>query len=179
MEIQYRWLTGGFEEVTGMGQKDSSKAFDADILQCKADILRARQSVRTPWESAALTETTKRKAQSNEVKFIEQVKSMISGGEQTDRAEVPRFDLAEQIMAEQRKNSAAKRKAPSRKIVSVKEQRRDGGPAGPSEQKAVGEEKEFSSSQEEIIARIVGRDIERLCKGRDQRGQKSFGDQRF
>jgi len=254
----YKWLTDGFEEVMGMEQMDSGKALDADILQSKADILRARQSTalteikkhktkeekeqahELPVTSVQTTQappaignptqpmTEKEKAQiepknniparkqtvdvqiskkenyeannvsvatnqrdekppeeaeyiqnNNEVKIIKQVKSLISGSEQTDGQEVPRFNLAEQIMAEQRKSSATKRKAPNRKIVSVRQQAYNAGLTGPSRQEVLDEEKEFSSTQQEIIAWIVRQDIERLCEDKEQQGQKSFGNRRF
>lgn len=72
---------------------------------------------------------------------------------------IPRFDLAEEIMAEQRKITAMRRKSPG-------------------ETKAESHEKESLSTgyiigqpaprwpeQEQIISEIVARDIEKLCKG--------------
>jgi hypothetical protein len=252
------WLADRFEEVMGMEQMDSGKALDADILQSKADILRARQSTALtqiqehktkeekeqspdlPVTSVQTTQTQpavgsptqpvreKEKAKiepkvniparkqttdvqinkkenheaknasvatdqrdqktpeeagyaqnSNEVKIIKQVKSMISGSEQTGGEEMPRFNLADQIMAEQRRSSAIKRKAPNRNVVSVRQPAYDAGLTGPSRQEALDKEKEFASTQQEIIAWIVRQDIERFCEDKEQRGQRSFGDQRF
>ena len=71
----------------------------------------------SPVEAKEKTESEKAEcSQGSEIKFIEQVKSMMSGGEYPNGQEVPRFDLAEQIMAEQRKTSAAKRKAPTMNV---------------------------------------------------------------
>ena len=73
--------------------------------------------------------------------------------------EIPQFDLAEQIMAEQRKNASVRRKGPARK-VQAPNQKRKVEPVGHTikPQPALPE-------QEQIIAEIVARDIEKLCKG--------------
>jgi len=241
-----------------MEQIDSDKAFDADILQSRADILRARQSAalteikehktkeekkqapELPVSSMQTTQappaignstqpvTQKEKAKiesksniaarkqttdvqinkkenneatnvgmttnqreekipeetgytqdNKEIKIIKQVKSMISGREQTGGEEMPRFNLAEQIMAEQRRSSATKRKAPNRDLVSVKKPVYDAGLTGPSRQEVLDEEKGVASRQQEIIAWIVRQDIERFCEDKEHRRQRSFRDQKF
>ncbi|MCJ7777407.1 MAG: hypothetical protein MUP16_03745 [Sedimentisphaerales bacterium] len=58
---------------------------------------------------------------------------------------IPRFDLAEQILAEQRKVSSIKRKAPDRKVEPPQPVR---------------------SMQEQIIADIVAKDIKRLIQSK-------------
>lgn len=72
--------------------------------------------------------------------------------------DIPKFDLAEQILAEQRKRSAVKRKGPGKRAVrSV--------PVRASYENALRRHYEpslISSAQEQIIAEIVARDIERL-----------------
>jgi hypothetical protein len=118
--------------------------------------------------------------QDNDVKIIKQVRSIVSGSEQVSgKIDVPTFNLAEQIMAEQRKNSAIRRKAPGRKTTTINTQGREERPADPLEQTAGNEEKEYSSIQKEIITRIISEDIERLSRNRGQRGQKSFDSQRL
>lgn len=74
---------------------------------------------------------------------------------------IPKFDLAEQIMTEQRKNASVKRKRPARA-------------AGPVKKKPNFEPVDIaldlhpvSPGQEQVIADIVARDIERLCRSRD------------
>jgi hypothetical protein len=71
--------------------------------------------------------------------------------------DIPKFDLAEQIMAEHRKNTAIRRKGPAKKAKPPKKLH----PAeliarnvmpGP-----------IVSGPEQIIAEIVARDIENLC----------------
>jgi len=71
---------------------------------------------------------------------------------------IPKFDLAEQILAEQRKNSSVKRKGPANKVDP--EQRRPRlHPAGHAMQAHI-----EALGQEQVIAEIVARDIERLCR---------------
>ena len=76
------------------------------------------------------------------------------------KSEIPKFDLAEDIMAEQRKITAIKRKAPGKKTETQKQEL---------EVKPIGYPIEQSmlslSEQERIVAEIVTRDIEKLCRG--------------
>lgn len=64
-----------------------------------------------------------------------------------ETSEIPKFDLAEQILAEQRKITAIRRKAPGKK------------PQAPDRQP-----QSILSEQEQIIAEIVARDIEKLYR---------------
>ena len=76
-----------------------------------------------------------------------------------ERNGIPKFDLAEQIMAEQRKSVSVMRKGPAGRIREPKQPRKiepishamslHGVLPGP----------------EHVIAEIVARDIERLCSG--------------
>jgi hypothetical protein len=77
-----------------------------------------------------------------------------------ESSEVPKFDLAEDIMAGQRKVTAARRKAPSQRsqVTSIRNQAKVIGYA--LEQIANAPKK-----QEKIIAEIVAADIEKLRKG--------------
>jgi len=69
---------------------------------------------------------------------------------------IPKFDLAEQIMAEQRKITAIKRKAPGQKTKTPDKRSRI-----ESTDHAI--ERKWSSSEKDlIIAEIVARDIEKL-----------------
>jgi hypothetical protein len=72
--------------------------------------------------------------------------------------EIPKFDLADQIMAQQRKYSAIRRKAPGRKSeVQNQQQPRSFSYAAMPPQIVYQEDK--------IIADIVARDIEKICAG--------------
>lgn len=72
--------------------------------------------------------------------------------------EIPKFDLAEQIMAEQRKLSAVRRKGPGKRAKA---------PGSKSAKSATGpqEPQRLPTKQEQIIAEIVTRDIDNLLKG--------------
>lgn len=70
--------------------------------------------------------------------------------------EIPKFDLAEQIMAEQRKIAAVKRKGPGRKAEPARRPRRA---------ESIGHALKpppVLSEQDQIIAEIVASDIEKL-----------------
>ena len=87
-----------------------------------------------------------------------------------DQSAIPKFDLAEEIMAEQRKSTARRRKrptisareAPSR-IEAISRQ-----PQAKPVSSAIGPPSPTLSEQEQIIAEIVARDIEKL---RQRRGR--------
>ena len=72
--------------------------------------------------------------------------------------EIPKFDLAEQIMAEQRKMAAVKRKGPGRKAEPARR---------PRQADSIGHALKpppVLSEQDQIIAEIVARDIEKLYR---------------
>jgi len=171
-----------------ISENKSNERTDADILQCKADILRSRDimpsSTKTGCKpphlqhidintnhSAAAAETPI----ANPAKVREDVApvpieatkpSMITTVNHKPAAtgqhsicEIPKFDLAEDIMAEQRRITAIKRKAPAKRVEAV------------STPSAAGSVDSTGLSQwsqppvrEQIIAEIVARDIEKLCR---------------
>jgi len=156
-----------------MSKADSSEQIDADILQCKADILRARGIIPPPAGKKA-TPTKNKPAISEEEpkKPREDIRSLPvetihpgkkpaeSAGAQQQKTEIPRFDLAEEIMAEQRKITAIRRKAPREKIEAQNQE-----PEVESIGYTIGQPAPAPPEQERIIAEIVARDIERLCRG--------------
>ena len=73
--------------------------------------------------------------------------------------EIPKFDLAEQILAEQRKLSSVKRRGPGGKAKAPVPQT-----AEPSTRPV--EQSLMCAEQEQVIAEIVARDIHNLLKGR-------------
>ena len=79
-----------------------------------------------------------------------------------DRNGIPKFDLAEQIMSEQRKNASVrrKRKAPARKAQPPQRQTK----LEPIVHTMTSQPE--SLGQEQIVADIVAKDIERLCRSR-------------
>ena len=74
--------------------------------------------------------------------------------------EIPKFDLAEQIMAEQRKITAIRRKAPGKKTKTP-----DQRPRIQSTGYAIKQPPPTLSEHERIIAEIVARDIGKLYRG--------------
>ncbi|HUV41327.1 MAG TPA: hypothetical protein VMW23_06050 [Sedimentisphaerales bacterium] len=80
-----------------------------------------------------------------------------AGKKQQQTSEIPRFDLAEDIMAQQRKLVALRRKAPPKPQ------------AGPQEQFTGRQNRDqlylSTADQQQIIVEIVARDIERMCRG--------------
>ena len=74
------------------------------------------------------------------------------------RNEIPKFDLAEQIMAEQRKNASVTRKGPARKVQLPKQPREVELVVHAMKSQAV------PPGEEQVIAEIVARDIEKLCR---------------
>lgn len=83
-----------------------------------------------------------------------------SPGTEQGRSEIPSFNLAEEIMAEQRRITAIRRKAPDQK-EEVERQRQQ----ADSVRDTLGQPSPQLSEQQQIIAEIVARDIERLCRG--------------
>jgi hypothetical protein len=189
-----------------MVSKDkSSEQIDADILQCKADILRSRDIVplydKKGCESSPLQHTdenTNRPAASTEpptanpAKICEDTapipieatkppmvttvnhKPAVTRGEpacpelverveptnQHGNPEIPKFNLANDIMAEQRRITAIKRKAPGKRIEVVSALSVTGSVASTSPLQWLKQ-----PVQEQIIVEIVARDIEKLCRG--------------
>jgi len=81
--------------------------------------------------------------------------------EELDEAQIPKFDLSEQMMAEQRKITALKRKAPGAKVETQNEEIE----ISSSNKKSI-KSKQPSIEYNQIIAEIVARDIEKLCRGK-------------
>ncbi len=74
-----------------------------------------------------------------------------------EASEIPQFDLAEQIMAEQRKVAATRRKGPAKRVDAAKQEKSE--PMAPSVEMF-----RPPSEEEEVIAEIVARDIQQLCR---------------
>ena len=74
-----------------------------------------------------------------------------------ERNGIPKFDLAEQIMAEQRKSASVRRKGPVKRVRP---------PMQPRKIEPISHAirlQPVSLGQEHVVAEIVARDIERLC----------------
>ena len=132
-----------------MASKDkNSKRNDEDILRCKADILRSRDII--PSEPAPSKESVRLPIETADKK------EMVKAPQQ--QISVPKFNLAEEIMAEQRRITAIKRRAPDKKIELEE-------PQVQSIRYAIEQPGQVSAEQDQIIAEIVAKDIERFCRG--------------
>jgi len=90
------------------------------------------------------------------------------GGE---KSEIPQFDLAEEIMAEQRKISALNRKGPVRLpgLLAETKEMREMDESTKTEEAATdlaASLRAVKTGEDRMIAEIVGRDIERVLVGR-------------
>ena len=135
---------------------DNNKQIDTDILQSKADILRASDII--PSSKKKTFQELKSQQTTRSTGFpVDGTKKSAETAQK--QAEIPKFDLAEEIMAEQRQITAIRRKGPGEK--NEVQSRID-------EVKSIGyaikQPTQESSQQEQIIAEIVARDIEKLCR---------------
>lgn len=124
-----------------MSNAENNEQIDADIQQAKKDVLRARDIIPGP--------TKHDKSDSPPLPAAEQ-----------KQIEVPRFDLAEEIMANQRKIIAIKRKAPGKKTAVERSK-----PQVEHIGRTIEPPMPASPEEDRIIAEIVARDIDRLCRG--------------
>ncbi len=145
------------KEIMVTSKTDNKEQIDADILQCKADILRAGDTIPSFKEKAP--QEPKSQEMDENTSYLADTTEKSAEIPQK-QAEIPKFDLADEIMAEQRKITAIKRKGPDKKDEA---QRQDGQVKPVS--CAVKQPTPEPSQQEQIIAEIVARDIERLCRG--------------
>ena len=119
-----------------MASKDeNSDKISTDALPHRKDVLRAKDIIPSRQSDAAVKTEGK-------------------------PAAIPKFDLAEDIMAQQRKVAAMKRKAPSPKIETKEEK-----PRIESADHGIERPVPELPEQDKIIAEIVARDIEKLCRG--------------
>ena len=127
-------------------KSNDNEQIGGDTLRAKKDILRARD-VMPPYKKIDAEDKSHNQTEGRAAEAVEA---------QRGKGEIPRFDLAEEIMAEQRKISAIRRKAPGKTIETQKEER-----VG----YTIGQPIPAQPYQQQVIAEIVARDIERLCRG--------------
>ena len=167
--------------------KDNGQTED-DILRCKEDILRLRRTnsagEETTSENAAPKQPTekstvpssradehepptkdKAQARTEQTSDKEQVAKPVNASQKP--AQIPRFDLAQQILAEQRRITAVRRKAPGR--ASQAEQH------SPDRTVTGKSTRELSVAQPEpqqIIKQILANDIDRMLRSQRQAADK-------
>jgi len=145
-----------------MSKANSSKQNDDDVLRA-SDIIppyKVRPAQSTSGGSAEHTDS-KQPA----------VLGTPSGGRLPAQRKIPRFNLAEQIMAEQRKITAAKRKSPGKVGLTILRKSRDSSRLEQVESisHAIMQPTLPLSNQQQIIVEIVAKDITKL------RGDVAFG----
>ena len=137
-----------------MSQAENNEQIDADILRARDIISLHKQKTRQKSEPQKTGEDATESADAPEI-------STQKAETLREKPQIPKFDLAEEIMAEQRKITATKRKAPGKKIQAQKAQPQ----AEPVGYTTIEPPAPTLSEQDRIIAEIVARDIERLCRG--------------
>ncbi len=148
-----------------------NEQIDDDILQCKEDVLRSRDDAASGPEGKGVAsvkdipvETARPKEPSALMEAVVEankktaVKTPELGQAKPNPDKVLKFDLAEEIMSEQRKITAIRRKSPGNKAqIEPLKSKSGGGDAGKPKPKL--------PERNQIIAEIVARDIKRLCQG--------------
>ncbi len=162
-----------------MDKAKNSEQFDNDVPQSKKDVLRAHD-IMPPYDQNTPAQNTKKKpivfneitAEEKEalreipvpIEAIDTPKTPPSTKETSNSAmdenktDIPRLDLAEKIMAEHRKITAVRRKAPSQKIA-IQEI-----PPTPKPATRADWITRLNPNNEQIITEIVARDIAKLCQ---------------
>ncbi len=158
-----------------MSNTDNNKQDDTDVLHAE-DIVPPYDKEKHPEQDLSTTQAGRVKdvpSQNGRKQTLKEAAPLLSAN-QAQHAEtaatepgdvvqqvneIPKFDLAEQIMAEQRKITAIRRKAPGQKTKAP-----DRKPRIESTGYAV-EPPRALSEKELIIAEIVARDIEKLYRG--------------
>ncbi|MHC4061437.1 MAG: hypothetical protein ACYSUC_01875 [Planctomycetota bacterium] len=153
-----------------MNKADGNEQIDDDIVQSREDVLRARdimppykedahEAPKTPEESESSASPTAETESGEKEDDTGQAQGEDAEAQRKE-IEIPRFDLAEKIMAEQRKITAIKRKAPGGQT-----ERKTEGPADKPAGHTIAQPTSATPVEHKIIADIVARDIERLLRG--------------
>lgn len=174
-----------------MSMDNSNEQFDTNSEPRKADVLRAKDIIpplRTPARPEPDTQQAGQKApippaevqkqpekepdagslpeiSAEQIKPVEGIPVETTTTEQP-KSDIPRFSLADKIMAEQRRITAVRRKGPGQE--EIQEQEREVEPVGSTKEHL----SPALSEQKQIIAEIVARDIESLCRGDTWGGRK-------
>jgi len=129
----------------------SNRQNDDDILHRRPDILRLNDIIPSSNKQTKKSRDSSKNGSSKNTNPPHVVKLQDNT--------IPEFDLAEEIMAEQRRITGVKRKAPGKKIEAP-------GKEGEVESRGytVEQPPQVLSEQEQIIAEIVARDIQELCR---------------
>lgn len=143
-----------------MSNANNDEQFDANSELRKADVLRGRDIIpgSPPYGNKTGQEENLQETTQNDPYPPAEAETSLETEQR--RSEIPRFNLAEKIMAEQRRITAVRRKGPGQTDEAQK-QEREAESAG----HTIGQPTAALSEQEQIIVEIVARDVERLCLG--------------
>ena len=136
-----------------MGKVDANKKNDADVLRAKDVIPPYNKNVRQEQKQSVKENI------SQDIESKKKVKDILPGKPEDtirQKVKIPKFDLANQIMSEQRKVASIKRKAPNKK-TSVINLKQKVGATGYAIKPPL-----ILPQQEQIIVEIVKRDIQKL-----------------
>ncbi len=125
-----------------LSKADSNEKNHSNTEQTKDRILRAKDII--PGEPKGNSEKTPKSAKDR--------------SNTKNAGNIPQFDLAEEILAEQRKITALRRTAPTQKVETPNNYQQTK-PTG----FTIEQLQALLSQQQQIVADIVARDIEKLC----------------
>lgn len=151
-------LTASVKEAAVVNEADKYKAGDAggdNVLRARDIVPSFSDNAGKGVKDASIPGKKEEKKSSGNTNPI----PIETTGGKDEKARIPRFDLAEQIMAQQRKITAIRRKPPGEKAEAQRSEL--------SHQltgRRMGEAVSQTPEEKEIIARIVARDIARLCR---------------
>ena len=143
-----------------MDKAENNEQIDADILECRADILRARDIIpggQPTYKQKTRQEPNSQISSEQKTSADDTAEPPLKESEQ-EKPDIPRFDLAEDIMAEHRRIISIRRKAPDKK-TEIQEPK--SWPISYNIKQLI----QDLSEQERIIAEIVAKDIEILRHG--------------
>ena len=146
-----------------MDKSQNNEQLDNDILECKADILRAKDII--PPFGKKRDPKPNPKDQNTAYEVIEKHKEKVtqirtdSKKTQPQQNQVPKFDLAKEIMVEQRKVSSRNRKGPGKDVKPQQPKARLH-----SSSYAIRQPEAISKGHGRVITDIVARDIKKLCR---------------
>lgn len=141
-----------------MNKTDSDKSEDTGILRAK-DIIPPYTNINKKPKQHLKKENSLRTE--HKAKHTELPPSK-SKNTASQNAEIPKFDLAEHILSEQRKTASVRRKGPGAAYKNQNSERR----IRSISYNILKQPK--LAQQEQIIAEIVSRDIQKLCNGDNQ-----------
>ena len=136
------------KEVVAVAINHSNRQNDDNILHRRPDVLRLNDIIPSSNKQAKKSRDSSKNTNPPHIVKLQ------------DNT-VPEFNLAEQIMAEQRKITGVRRRSPGKRIETPEKENEV-----KSNGYAIEQPPQVLSEQEQIIADIVARDIQKLCRHR-------------